>query len=157
MVVIVHKNNMKKCKFFVVLGNGQALFGIQDTDALNIIKININSIGTEYTRDGNWCANMHTVQGSNPKQETNAVEKCCTNMDSSSNSTENNTKPLVKTKANKSTEYFLSGANYDSNKQVLKQHSRYIETLMMCLMVLVALKAHFHCSLSQTARITRHH
>ena len=43
-------------KFFVVPGNGQALLGMPDIDALNII--NINSIGTEH--DGgndNCCTN----------------------------------------------------------------------------------------------------
>ena len=42
------------------------------------------------------------------------------------------------------------------NEKVLKQHSRYIKALMMCLMVLGALKAHFHCSLNQTASNNRH-
>ena len=31
--------------------------------------------------------------------------------------TDNNTKPTVKTKANKSTEYFISGLNYNNNKR----------------------------------------
>ena len=60
---------------------------------------------------------MHTVQESDPRQETKGAEKCCTNMDSSSKYTDNNTKPMVKTKANKPTEYFLSGPNYNSNKR----------------------------------------
>ena len=61
IVVIEHKNNKKKCTFFVVPGNGQALLGIPDTDTLNIIKINIHSIGAEDARDGEWCTNMHNV------------------------------------------------------------------------------------------------
>ena len=40
-----NKNNKKKCRFFVVCGNGQALLHIPDIDALNIIKINIHAIG----------------------------------------------------------------------------------------------------------------
>ena len=48
-----------------------------DPGTLNIIQINIDSIGAEDARDSNkWCANMHTVMGSEPKQETGRVEKC---------------------------------------------------------------------------------
>ena len=50
-VEVEHKNNCKKCKFYVVPGNGQALLGMPDTDALNIIKINIDLIGAEDARD----------------------------------------------------------------------------------------------------------
>ena len=46
-VIVEHKNNKKKCRFFVVPWNGQALLGMPDTDALNTIKINIDSIGDE--------------------------------------------------------------------------------------------------------------
>ena len=114
--MIEHKNN-KKCTFFVVPSIGQVLLGMPDTDVLNIIKINIHLIGAEDARDGEWCANMHTVHESNPRQETNVAEKCCTITDSSSKSTDNNTKPTEKTKANESAEYFLSGPNYNSNKR----------------------------------------
>ena len=49
------------CKFFVVLGNGQALLGMHDIDALNIINININTINIEYGRGtDNWCTNKAT-------------------------------------------------------------------------------------------------
>ena len=34
-VEVEHRHNKKKCKFFVVPGNGQALLGMPDTDALN--------------------------------------------------------------------------------------------------------------------------
>ena len=60
---------------------------------------------------------MHTAQGSIHKQETSGAEKYCTNKDSISNSTNNNTKPMAEAKANKSTEYFLAGPTYDSNKR----------------------------------------
>ena len=52
-----------------------------DKDALNIIKININTIGAEQT-GGSYmcCANMYTVLGDEPKQETGRAEKCYTNM-----------------------------------------------------------------------------
>ena len=88
-----------------------------DTDMLNIIKVNIHSIDAEDARDGGWCARMHTVQQSNPRQETNRAEKFYTKTDTNSKSTDNNTKPMVDTKANKSTEYFLSSPNYNSNKR----------------------------------------
>ena len=116
-VLVEHKNNKKKCNFFVVQRNGQALLCMPDTDTLNIIKINIHSIGAEDTRDSEWCANIHTTQGSNHKQETYRAEKCCTNKDSISTSTNNNTKPTVETKAIKSMEYFLAGPTYDSDKR----------------------------------------
>ena len=56
-----HKNNKKRCKFFIFLGNGQVLLSMPDTDALNILKINIHSIGAEDIRESEWCANMHTA------------------------------------------------------------------------------------------------
>ena len=37
---------MKRCTFFVVPGNGQALIGMPDTLALNLIILNIDSIQT---------------------------------------------------------------------------------------------------------------
>ena len=49
-VEVEHKNNKKKCRFFVVPRNRQALLGTSDIDALNILKINICAIGTEQTR-----------------------------------------------------------------------------------------------------------
>ena len=48
-VIITYKNNRKKCEFFVVQGNGQALLGMPDTAALNTINVNIDSIETEGT------------------------------------------------------------------------------------------------------------
>ena len=33
-VIIKHKNNRKRCQFFVALGNGQALLSMPDIDAL---------------------------------------------------------------------------------------------------------------------------
>ena len=86
-----------------------------DTDALNKIKINIDSIGAEDARDSKSCANMHTAQETEPKQETDSVEKCYTNMDSILKLRDNRTKPMVKTKSNKTTEYFLSGLTYESD------------------------------------------
>ena len=86
-VEVEHKNNKKKCRFFVVPRNGQVLLCMPDTDVLNTIKINIYAIGAEQTGGSDkCCANMHTVQGDEPKQETGRAEKCYTNMDSISKS-----------------------------------------------------------------------
>ena len=43
-VHIKFRNVKKRCIFFVVQGNGQALLGMPDTAALNIINLNIDSI-----------------------------------------------------------------------------------------------------------------
>ena len=89
-----------------------------DTDALNIIKININAIGTEQTGTGDkCCANMHTVQGDEPKQETGRAEKCYTNMDSISKSNDK-TKPMVERNSYKTIEYFLSGLSYEIDRKM---------------------------------------
>ena len=50
--MIEHKNNRKKCQFFAVPGNGQALLGMPDTDALQIININIDSIDAQDMENG---------------------------------------------------------------------------------------------------------
>ena len=71
-VMIEHKNNKKRCQFFVVPGNGQALLGMPDTDALQINNINIDSIDAEDVRNSEWYINTSTAQESNTKQEL-----CC--------------------------------------------------------------------------------
>ena len=76
-VELEHKNNKKKCRFFIVPRNGQASLGMSNIDMLNIIKINIHSIGSEQTGGSdNCCANMHTVQRDDPKQLTVRAQKC---------------------------------------------------------------------------------
>ena len=72
----------KNCRFFVVPRNGQVLLGMPDTDVLNIIKINIDSIGAKDAKDSKSYANMHTAQESESKQEKDSAEKCYTDMDS---------------------------------------------------------------------------
>ena len=44
LVIINYKNNKKKCEYFVVPRNGQALLGMLDTAALNIINANVDAI-----------------------------------------------------------------------------------------------------------------
>ena len=53
VVIIYYRNNRKKCEFFVVPRNGQALLGLPDTAALNIINVNIDSIEAEGTQKEN--------------------------------------------------------------------------------------------------------
>ena len=57
-------------------GNGQALFGMLDIDALNIIKIIINLIGTEHGGGNDNCyTNKATSQSADMIQETDSIEK----------------------------------------------------------------------------------
>ena len=49
-VTTEYKNNKRKCKFFVVLGNGQVLLGMPATAALKILNINIDSLDAEDTQ-----------------------------------------------------------------------------------------------------------
>ena len=80
---------------------------MSDIDELNIIKINIHAIDTEQIGDSdNCCANMHAIQRDDPEQEIVRVEKCYTNTDSISKSY-NKTKPMVKSKLSKTTEYLF--------------------------------------------------
>ena len=60
---------------------------------------------------------MCTAQETKPKQETDSAETCYTSMDSNLKSRDSSTKPTVKTKSNKTTEYFLSGLTYKSSKK----------------------------------------
>ena len=48
-VTIEHKDNKRKCEFFVVPGNGQVLLVMPDAAALKIININIDSLHAEDT------------------------------------------------------------------------------------------------------------
>ena len=111
------QSNKRKCRFFVVPRNGQALLGMPDIDGLNIIKLNIHTVGAEQTRGSdNCCANMHPIQRDDPKQETVKAEKYCTNTDSISKSN-NEIKPMFKNRLSEAIEYFLSEPSYDSDKK----------------------------------------
>ena len=69
MVIIKFKNSKKHCVFLVVPGNGQVLLGMPDTAALNILKLNIDSIQME----------VMTCK-TNKEQEAHKVHEGCTNM-----------------------------------------------------------------------------
>ena len=147
---------MKKCKFSVVPRNGQAMLSMHDIDVLDIIKLNIHTIGADQTRGSdNCCAKMHNMQRDDPKQEAVKAEKYCTNTDSISKSA-NKSKPMVKSGLSE-TEYFLSGLSYESDKKRNTEvNSNFTKILKMYLMALGALMAHFHCSQSHTLSHTRH-
>ena len=112
-VIIENKYNRKRYQFFVVPVNAQALLGMPDTDALQIININIDSIhvDAEDVENSEWYINTSTTHESNTKQETSGAAKCCANTDSISKSTNNSTKSMVNTNENKPIKYFLSGPN----------------------------------------------
>ena len=115
-VEIEHKNKNEMCKFFVVLGNGQALLGIPDIDMLYTINVNIHSIGTEH--DGgsdNCCTNKAAAHSTDTTQEANKAEKCYTNTDSISKSG-NTDKPMINNKLSNTTDCFLPGPSCDSDK-----------------------------------------
>ena len=124
-VNIEHNNKHKMCKFFVVLGNGQALLSMPDIDVLNIMHINVNTIDV---RDGsctdNCCTNKaipqspwHEQQYANMTQATDRAEKCYTNTDSISKS-DNPDKLMVDNKLSNTIDYFLPGPNWDIDKKV---------------------------------------
>ena len=90
---------------------------MQDTDALQITNINIDFIDAEIVGDTEWYVKTSTAQESNTKQETDGTAECCTNTDSFSKSTNNSSKSVVNNNSNKSTNYFLSGSNFDLDKE----------------------------------------
>ena len=67
-VQIKLKKITKRCTFFVVPGNGQALLGMPDTAALNLINLNIDSIQT-----------LAAECKANKEQETHTGIEACTN------------------------------------------------------------------------------
>ena len=81
VVIINHKDNKKSCEFFVVPRNGQALLGMLDTAAFNIININIDSIEATCTQKENCTTNMSDAKTSNTRQETHGVKERCKNSD----------------------------------------------------------------------------
>ena len=79
VVVIKFKNVKKRCVFFfLVSGNGQALMGMPDTAALNLINKNVDFIQAEAAE----CkTNSEDARESNITQEMHVVGKGCANMD----------------------------------------------------------------------------
>ena len=95
-VEIENNDKCKKCIFFVVSGNGEALLGMSDTELLNILNINCNTIGT---MKGEKSANCNMIKES---VLSAGNEQCCTNTDPE--------RRCVKTNSNTSC-YRSSGSN----------------------------------------------
>ena len=113
------------CKFFVVWGSGQALLGMPDTDMLNIIKINCNTIGT-HRNDINYnCStntaihhsSKHVQHYTNTSQDVDRAEESCANMDPVSKF-ENKDKPVVIDKELNTISYSLPGPDWDNERRV---------------------------------------
>ena len=106
------------CKCFVSPRNGQALLGMPELYALNIINININTIDRDDGRDtDNYYTNKANLQRTHMTQETDIPKKCYTNPDSTSKS-DNTEKSMVNNKLSNTTDYFLPGPNHDKNRRV---------------------------------------
>ena len=83
------QNNFKKCEFFLVPGNGQALLGMPDTAALNTTSVNIDSKEAEGTQKENCNTNISYAKMLNAKQETHGAKESCTNTDEDLKNTKN--------------------------------------------------------------------
>ena len=103
MVVIKFKNIKKRCVFFVVPGNGQALLRMPDTAALKLININIDSIQAE-------CK-------TNIEKELHMVEKGCANMDADLKTKQGANGQNGQNNANKTINYFFLSSNVDAYKR----------------------------------------
>ena len=103
-VVTKFKNIKKRCVFFVVPGNGQALLRMPDTAALKLINLNIDSIQAEVPE-----------RKTNTKQEMHVVAKG-TYMDMDSKTTQGANGQNSQNNANKSINYFFSSSNVDADK-----------------------------------------
>ena len=115
MATIEYKNNRRKCEFFVVPVNGQALLGMPGTAVLKIININIDSLEAEDTQKDSCNTNTDTTKVSNAKQEIQGTRKCCTNMDGVLKTNNNNSGSAINPNANTLTKYFLSCPNVETD------------------------------------------
>ena len=106
MAIIKLKNSNKKCVFFVVPGNGQALLGLPDMMVLNIINLNIDSI-----QEIRECK-------INTGQEMYAKTKGCTNKDAQSAIKQDSNGQQHQT--NKLINYFYSSNNLDADENKTK-------------------------------------
>ena len=103
MATIKFKNFKKKCVFFVVPGNSQALLGIPDMVALNIINLNIDS----HQKEIRECK-------TNRGQGMHAGTEDCTNKDAHSAAKQDGNGQQHQT--NKLINYFYSSNNTDADK-----------------------------------------
>ena len=150
-VIINYKNNKKKCEFFLVPWNGQTRLGMLDTAALNIINVNIDSIEAEDTQKENCNTNINDAKTFNIKQETHGAKESCTNTDEDLKNTNNVNGLDSNTNINTLTNYFLLSPNMKRDKRKSAILLQKYTCLVMFLMTLGALKAHFHYSSSLIA------
>ena len=103
-MVIENNNKCKKCIFFVVPGDGNALLGMPDIELLNIMQINCNTIGTKKeekgVKDNENKRNAINV-GSDQCYANTGLEKDCNKKDTGSSLNSNNrphnaSSPMVK-------------------------------------------------------------
>ena len=115
VVVIKFKNIRKRCVFFVVPGNGQVLLGMPHTAAFKLININIDSIQVEVAE----CkTNTGDMRKANIEQDTHAVEKGCTNMDTDFKTKQGANRLNGHNNAKKKiTNYFFSSSDVDADKR----------------------------------------
>ena len=82
------------------MGNGQALWDMPDIDALQILNVNIDSIGAEDARNTKSNINTDATQESNAKQETYNAVNYCANTANISKSTNNRNRSTANTNIN---------------------------------------------------------
>ena len=115
------------------MGNGQALLGMPDTEALNIINLNIHSIQAEISS----CK-------TNREQEMHAMADSCTNMDTGEINIQDANGQNNQNVSNNSVNYFFSSSNITVDKRQSSEMTKRIMTgLAMYLMALGASKAPF--------------
>ena len=112
--MINFKNILKRCVFFVVPRNGQALLGMLDTAALKIININIDSIQA-VAEECN--TNTGDTGELNTTKEVPVVEKSCTNMTADSKVNNNINGHNTNTNVNSLINYFFSSPNVEVDKR----------------------------------------
>ena len=114
MVVIKFKNIKKRCVFFVVPRNSQALLWMPDIAALKLINTNIDSIQTKIVE----CkTNRGNARESDLTQEIHAAGKGCTNMDADSKVKQSVNGQDCNNNVNTITNYFLSSPNVEADKK----------------------------------------
>ena len=143
-VVVEHKNNKKTCQFFVVPSNGQALLGMPDTDMLYIININIDSVDAESQKRRITMYIQKLSRGlmqSRRKMEVGGTVQTQMAFENMSTIAQRQGSKLIL--INQQTTFLQVPTVIVTKGRVLKLHNKYTRNLVMCLMALGALKAHF--------------
>ena len=113
-VVIKFKYIKKRCVFFVVPRNSQALLEMPDTAALKLINISIDSI---HAKISECKTNSGNARESNIMQEMHVVEKDCANMDADSKIKHSVNSQNYNDNVNASNNYFLSSPDVEADKR----------------------------------------